>query len=65
MKADASARVARGLADATLPVPGLISHSLMVAAVFLISIPIAYRFGPDPAKWSWLSLLVVMRSAQP
>lgn len=49
----------RGLADRTPPVPGLIAHSLVVAAVFLISIPIAYRFGPDAAKWSWLSLVVV------
>lgn len=31
----------------------------MVAAVFLISVPIAYRFGPDTAKWSWLSLVVL------
>lgn len=49
----------RGLVDAAMPVPGLIPHSLAVAAVFLISIPIAYRFGPDPAKWSWLSLLLI------
>lgn len=49
----------RGLTDRPLPVPGLITHSLVVAAVFLASIPIAYRFGPDNAKWSWLSLLVI------
>lgn len=49
----------RGLTDATPRIPGLIAHSLAVAAVFLISIPIAYRFGPDTAKWSWLSLVVV------
>ncbi len=49
----------RGLTDGTLPVPGLIAHSLVVAGVFLASIPIAYRFGPDNAKWSWLSLLVI------
>ena len=50
---------ARGLVDAELPVPGLIPHSLAVAAVFLISIPIAYRFGPTTAKWTWLSLAVI------
>lgn len=49
----------RGLTDATPRVPGLIAHSLAVALVFLASIPIAYRFGPDAAKWSWLSLLVI------
>lgn len=46
----------RGLADRTPPRPGLIAHSMTVAVVFLVSIPIAYRFGPDAAKWSWLSL---------
>ena len=49
----------RGLVDRNLPVAGLIAHSLAVAAVFLISIPIAYTFGPNAAKWSWLSLLVI------
>ena len=49
----------RGLTDATPRIPGLIAHSLAVAAVFVVSIPIAYRFGPDTAKWSWLSLVVV------
>jgi hypothetical protein len=37
----------------------LIAHSLAVAVVFLISIPIAYRFGPNPAQWSWLSLALI------
>lgn len=50
---------ARGLTDKPLPEPGLIVHSLAVAAIFLMSIPIAYRFGPDAAQWSWLSLLLV------
>ena len=49
----------RGLADTTAAVPGLIWHSLVVAVVFLISIPIAYRYGPDTAKWCWLSLVVI------
>ena len=49
----------RGLTDATPRIPGLIAHSLAVAAVFVVSIPIAYRFGPDTAKWSWLWLVVV------
>lgn len=50
---------AHGLGGATLPEPGRIWHGLVVAAVFLISIPIAYRYGPDAAKWSWLSLAVI------
>jgi uncharacterized membrane protein len=50
---------ARGLADPELPVPGMIAHSLAVAIVFLLSIPIAYRFGPDIARRTWLSLLVI------
>ncbi len=50
---------ARGLADPDLPVPGMIAHALTVAVVFLISIPIAYRFGPDIARRTWLSLLVI------
>ncbi len=50
---------ARGLADRSEPVSGLIIHSLVVAAVFLISIPVAYRLGPGNAKWCWLSLLVI------
>lgn len=50
---------ARGLADRTPRSDQLIAHSLAVGVVFLVSIPIAYRFGPDAAKWSWLSLVVV------
>ena len=50
---------ARGLTDKPLPQPGLIAHSLTVAAIFVVSIPIAYRFGPNAAQWSWLSLLLV------
>lgn len=50
---------ARGLADPDLPVPGMIANALTVAVVFLISIPIAYRFGPDIARRTWLSLLVI------
>lgn len=50
---------ARGLAGPDLPVPGMIANALTVAVVFLISIPIAYRFGPDIARRTWLSLLVI------
>lgn len=49
----------RGLTDAALGRSGIIAHSVTVAAVFLASIPIAYRFGPGAAKWSWLSLIVL------
>ena len=27
--------------------------------VFLGSIPLAYRFGPDNAKWAWLALVAL------
>lgn len=47
----------RGLTDA--PLISQISGGLTVAALFLASIPIAYRFGPGDAKLSWLSLLVI------
>jgi uncharacterized membrane protein len=50
---------ARGLIDRPLPERGLIVHSVAVATIFLVSIPIAYRFGPDAAQYSWLSLLLV------
>ncbi len=33
--------------------------ALLVAAMFLISIPVAYRFGPGNAKWCWLALVVL------
>lgn len=50
---------ARGLSDRTPQSSGLIAHSVAVGAVFLASIPIAYRFGPNVAMWSWLSLVVI------
>lgn len=50
---------ARGLSERTAQSDQLIAHSLAVGIVFLVSIPIAYRFGPDTAKWSWLSLVVL------
>lgn len=49
----------RGLTGADRPLLPQISGSLLVAAVFLGSIPLAYRFGPEDAKWAWLSLLVL------
>lgn len=49
----------RGLADRTTQSDGLIVHSLVVGAVFLLSIPVAYRFGPNAAMWSWLSLVIL------
>lgn len=49
----------RGLTDDSTPVAQQISGSVVAAAVFLASIPVAYRFGPDNAKWCWLALLVV------
>jgi len=50
---------ARGLTDKSRTEPDLIWHSLSVVALFLISIPIAYRFGPNTAQWSWLSLVLI------
>jgi uncharacterized membrane protein len=53
-----AARV-RGLSTDDRPMLAQISHALSVAAVFLVSIPVAYRFGADNAKWCWLSLIVL------
>lgn len=50
---------ARGLTTDDRPLAGQIAGALTVAAVFVVSIPVAYRFGPDNAKWCWLSLLVL------
>ena len=50
---------ARGLIDDAEPLPQRISGGLVVAAVFLASIPVAYRFGPDNAKWCWLALVAI------
>ena len=50
---------ARGLTDSDVPLAQEIAGGLTVAVVFLASIPVAYRFGPDNAKWFWLSLLVL------
>jgi uncharacterized membrane protein len=49
----------RGLTDPDLPLAEQISGGLVVAVVFLASIPVAYRFGPGNAKWCWLSLVVI------
>lgn len=49
---------ARGLSLDTRPLFRQIAGGLIVSVVFLISIPVAYRFGPDVAKFCWLSLLV-------
>lgn len=49
---------ARGLSRDERPLLQQIAGGLIVAAVFLISIPVAYRFGPTIAKYCWLSLLV-------
>lgn len=48
----------RGLSPDTGPLIKQVAGGLIVAAVFLISIPVAYRFGPDIAKWCWLSLVL-------
>mgnify|MGYP005820898487 CR=1 FL=1 len=42
---------------------GAVARHLATAAVFLASIPIAYRAGADAAKLSWLSLILVGRVA--
>ena len=41
------------------PVILQVAHQLAVAAVFLLSIPIAYLVSADVAKLSWLSLVVI------
>ena len=53
----------RGLTDDRDTLASQIAGGLTVAVVFAASIPIAYRFGPDTAKWSWLSLLVLSPAA--
>ena len=50
---------ARGLIDDDVPMAQRISGGLVVAVVFLASIPVAYRFGPGNAKWCWLILVVL------
>ena len=49
----------RGLTDDGTPLAPQISGSVVVAVVFLASIPVAYRLGPDNAKWCWLTLVVI------
>ena len=50
----------RGLTDtADEPLFDQIAGPLLVAAMFLISIPVAYRFGPGNAKWCWLALIAL------
>ncbi|MFN8031949.1 MAG: TMEM175 family protein [Mycobacterium sp.] len=50
----------RGLTDtADEPLFDQIAGGLLVAAVFLASIPVAYRFGPGNAKWCWLALVAL------
>lgn len=38
---------------------GVLTAGLVLAAVFLASIPIAYFVSPEVARWSWLSLIVL------
>lgn len=50
----------RGLvSDGQPPLLREIAGSLLVSAVFVASIPIAYLASPDAAKYSWLGLLVI------
>jgi TMEM175 potassium channel family protein len=50
----------RGLTDnADEPLLEQIAGALLIAVVFLGSIPMAYRFGPGSAKWCWLTLVVL------
>ena len=49
----------RGLIDDDFPLAQRISGGIVVAVVFAASIPVAYRFGPDNAKWFWLTLVVL------
>ena len=50
----------RGLTDdADEPLSRQLAGALLIVVVFLGSIPLAYRFGPDNAKWAWLALVVL------
>ena len=42
-----------------LPLAVMWAMALLIVVVFLGSIPLAYRFGPDNAKWAWLALVAL------
>lgn len=50
----------RGLTDdADEPLSRQLAGALLIVVVFLGSIPLAYRVGPDTAKWAWLALVAL------
>ncbi|HEY6760932.1 MAG TPA: TMEM175 family protein [Baekduia sp.] len=57
----AQVAVADGLLTPGAPRPDFVRDTLPRAAVFAVSIPIAYGISESLAKWSWLLLLVVPR----
>jgi uncharacterized membrane protein len=40
---------------------GVLLVGLLVTVVFLASVPVAYYGSPEAARWSWLSLIVLVR----
>lgn len=40
---------------------GILLGGLAVAGIFFVSIPIAYYGSPEAARWSWLSLILLIR----
>ncbi|WP_271984933.1 TMEM175 family protein [Pseudoclavibacter terrae] len=50
--------VRRGLTEDTAAARRRSAFTFVVPAVFALSIPVAFLFGPDPARYTWLLLLL-------
>lgn len=50
--------VRRGLTEDSAAAGRRSAFTFVVPAVFALSIPVAYLFGPDPARYTWLLLLL-------
>jgi uncharacterized membrane protein len=50
--------VRRGLTEDSVAARRRSAFTFVVPAVFALSIPVAFLFGPDPARYTWLLLLL-------
>ncbi|PPG33227.1 TMEM175 family protein [Pseudoclavibacter sp. RFBB5] len=50
--------VRRGLTENSVAARRRSAFTFVVPAVFALSIPVAFLFGPDPARYTWLLLLL-------
>lgn len=50
--------VRRGLTENSAAARRRSAFTFVVPAVFALSIPVAFAFGPDPARYTWLLLLL-------